>query len=504
MNKKIIYIALCVMAALVLLTSCGKTDKPKKVKVPDTLEGFNDKDVTVGVVDGYIFEDIAKRKLPKANIMHFSTREYAYKALATGAISGVLDDEPIIRAVTRGTDAVDAMDGYIEPADYAFVFPKNDKCDTIRERFDSYVELLANDGALNGLDEKWFGNKTTNKQSMDISKLPAINGTLELAFDGENIPFEYMSAGQVVGFEIDILYGFCQKYGYGLALNQVPFSDMLSGVESGTYDIGCGAVTITDERSEKFNFSRPCYTGGATICVRTDAVVSSDPDEARGLSGHFKKTFIEEDRYIMMIKGVLTTFLIVFVSVFVGNPLGYIFYILSRRSNIVVRGIVRVILWFVHVTPAIMIIMLLYYKYYRDLYIGGEIAAIVGFTLAFSDEIYRMVERYSGMIDDGEFEKNYRLWFSKSTEFFNTLMKHYGKEMITDFKNIVVRLIKATAVVGYIAVNDMTRTFDLIRQDSFEITLPLVTTMILYILIIVITTKLLDRVAMRRVKKMDI
>jgi polar amino acid transport system substrate-binding protein len=83
-------------------------------------------------------------------------------------------------------------------------------------------------------------------------------------------------------------------------------------------------------------------------------------------------------------------------------------------------------------------------------------------------------------------------------------MKNYGKEMITDFKNIVVRLIKATAVVGYIAVDDMTRTFDLIRKDSLEITLPLVTTMILYILIIVIVTKLLDRAANRRVKKMDI
>jgi polar amino acid transport system substrate-binding protein len=261
---------------------------------------------------------------------------------------------------------------------------------------------------------------------------------------------------------------------------------------------------VTDERSERFNFSRPCYTGGATICVRTDAVTSSDANESRGVIGHVKSTFIEEDRYILIIKGVLTTILIVFVSVFIGNPLGYIFFILSRRSNIVVRGIVRAIIWFVHVTPAIMIIMLLYYKYYRDLYIGGVLAAIVGFTLAFSNEIYRMVERYSGMIDDGEFEKNYRLWFSKSSEFFNTLMKNYGKEMITDFKNIVVRLIKATAVVGYIAVDDMTRTFDLIRKDSLEITLPLVTTMILYILIIVIVTKLLDRAANRRVKKMDI
>ncbi|MBQ4232242.1 MAG: transporter substrate-binding domain-containing protein [Lachnospiraceae bacterium] len=504
MNRKIIYLVLCVIAAFVLLTSCKRADEPKKVKVPDTLEGFNDKNVTVGIVDGYIYEDIAKRKLPKAEIKHFSTREYAYKALVSGVISGVLDDEPIIRAVTRGTDAVDAIDGYIEPADYAFIFPKNDKCDTIRKRFDSYVELLQGNGATEGLDEKWFGNKTTNKQSMDVSKLPATNGTLEFAFDGENVPFEYMSAGQVVGFEIDILYGFCQKYGYGLKLNQVPFNDMLNGVESGTYDIACSAITVTDERSERFNFSRPCYTGGATICVRTDAVTSSDANESRGVIGHVKSTFIEEDRYILIIKGVLTTILIVFVSVFIGNPLGYIFFILSRRSNIVVRGIVRAIIWFVHVTPAIMIIMLLYYKYYRDLYIGGVLAAIVGFTLAFSNEIYRMVERYSGMIDDGEFEKNYRLWFSKSSEFFNTLMKNYGKEMITDFKSIVVRLIKATAVVGYIAVDDMTRTFDLIRKDSLEITLPLVTTMILYILIIVIVTKLLDRAANRRVKKMDI
>ncbi len=42
MNRKIIYLVLYVIAAFVLLTSFGRADDLKKVKVPDTLEGFND------------------------------------------------------------------------------------------------------------------------------------------------------------------------------------------------------------------------------------------------------------------------------------------------------------------------------------------------------------------------------------------------------------------------------------------------------------------------------
>ena len=49
---------------------------------------------------------------------------------------------------------------------------------------------------------------------------------------------------------------------------------------------------------------------------------------------------------------------------------------------------------------------------------------------------------------------------------------------------MVVSLIKGTAVAGFIAVTDLTRAYELIRTGSYEITLPLIVTTLVYFLII--------------------
>jgi polar amino acid transport system substrate-binding protein len=46
-----------------------------------------------------------------------------------------------------------------------------------------------------------------------------------------------------------------------------------------------------------------------------------------------------------------------------------------------------------------------------------------------------------------------------------------------------VELIKATAVVGYIAVNDLTKMGDIIRSNTYEAFFPLIATAVIYFLL---------------------
>ncbi|MCR4716924.1 MAG: transporter substrate-binding domain-containing protein [Lachnospiraceae bacterium] len=491
MNRRIVLLILLMAFSCLIFSSCSKNEKVNKIKAPDNIAEFNDPEVTVGVVDGYIYEDVVKRQLPDANIKLFSTREIAYKALLTGAVSGVVDDEPIIRAIIRSTDVFYDLDGYVEEADYAFAFPKNSRGNQLRAQFDEYVDILENTGGLKKLDDKWFGSETDNKTSESFESLNGTKGTITFAYDGENVPFEYMSANKAVGYEIDLLIGFCKKYGYKVSARKMAFSDMLDSVAAGKVDMASSAITVTDERSERMSFSRPCYSGGVSIAVNSDKVKEYGKSKATGISYHFKKAFIEKDRYMLILKGLLITILIVFFAVLIGTPLGYILYIISRRSNLVVRGIVRAFIWLVNKTPAIMIIMLVYYKYYTDLTLGGIAAAIVGFSLCFSEEMYRIIETYVARVDDGKLEKDYRLWFSKSSDFFKELFSHFRNDIINDFSEKVVLLVKETAVVGYIAVYDLTKVLETIRVDSLELTFPLLMTTLIYIVLIAIISRFL-------------
>ncbi len=464
------------------VTACGKNEEKKK---PVKLEEFNDKSITIGVVSDYIFDKSVEKALPNAKIKYFDNRDNAYRALVSGVVDGVADDEPIIRSAIRSTDELILIDGYLEPSDYGFVFPKDEEGKKLCEEFSEYLSEIRENGNLAILDEKWFGNETNNKTSEDYSKLPAKNKVIKMAYEENNIPFVYMSAGKPVGYEIDLAIGFCKKYGYGLELEKAEFTDLLSGTEAGTYDMGCGSITITEERMEKLYFSVPDYSGGVCIC-RAKGVVENSPEKSAlsSFKRSFKRVFVKDDRYKIFLKGIAVTLLITILSVCVGLPFGLLIYVSSRRSGFIGRGISRFIMWFLQGIPAIMLIMILYYTYYRDMYAGGIIASSLGFGLLLSEKIYAILERYGAGADDGMIEKNYRLYVFDTKDYLKKLFAVSGEDIRYDFNDKLITIFKATSVVGYIAVRDMTKVFDILRTESLETGLPLVATTVVYFALI--------------------
>ena len=54
---------------------------------------------------------------------------------------------------------------------------------------------------------------------------------------------------------------------------------------------------------------------------------------------------------------------------------------------------------------------------------------------------------------------------------------------LPSYSGQAVELIKATAVVGYIAVNDLTKMGDIIRSNTYEAFFPLIATAVIYFLL---------------------
>ena len=467
---------MCVLAA------CGK----KSDGAPEKLEDFNDASVTIGVADGYIFEDAAKRAMPEAQVRVYDTRDSVYRALLIGEVDGVADDEPIIRAILRDSDMFTLLDGYLEASEYSFIFGQNETGLRLSGEYSEYVARMKGSGQLDKLDEKWFGGGTDNKISADAGDLPNLNGTLRIAYDSSNIPFAYNSAGRPTGYDIDLAIGFCREYGYAAEFHNVNFAEMLEGVHNGTYDVGCGAITITPEREQMYYFGMADYSGGISICTAgaSDRGGSADAGYRAELMNHFKRAFFEEGRLKLFLRGIGTTLLIVLLAVLLGTPFGVILYIASRRAGFIVRGIAKGVQWVLRRIPPIMIIMLVFYRFYRDLGKGAVISAVIGFTLMFGAEVYRLLEINAAAADEGMLERDYRLEYIETPEFFQALKWYEGPDTAEDYFERIIDLIKGTSVVGYVAAYDMTKVFDTIRLDSYEVTAPLIVTVIVYAAII--------------------
>ena len=503
-NKKKTRIGLLMLmlAVLVTLPLCGCK---KKKHAPEQMLDFQDKTYTLGVVDGFIFSDTVERTLPAANVKHFKSREDVYRALNAKAIDGVVDDEPIIRAILRSWDEVALLDGYLEPAEYAFAFPKDEDGEKHSAEFSAFVEDMKASGELAKLDEKWFGSATDNKTSIDPDTVSGENGEIIFAFEDSCVPFAYYSAGKPVGYDIDLAIAFCMKYGYKPVFKKVEFTEMMNGVATGIYDAGCGAITVTEDRKKDHYFATADYTGGVSICVSTRED-SNSVGMFAAFRLSFEKAFVEGNRYRLFFRGIGVTLLITFLAVVLGAPFGFILYIMSKRAYLAFRGIAKFIAWVLHGIPVIMLVMALYYTYYKDLVTGGIIAAVIGFMLMFAEFIYRTIRKYAQTCNDGKTEKDYYLLAIDSKEFFETIYRQHGASLIEDVCEGIITVLKTTSVVGYIAVYDMTKVFETIRDESYEVGVPMMITTLVYFLFICLISglfKLRARSARRKQKEVE-
>ena len=162
-----------------------------------------------------------------------------------------------------------------------------------------------------------------------------------------------------------------------------------------------------------------------------------------------------------------------------------------------------------------MLIIPIYYRYYRDLAHGGIIAAIIGFSLVFAEDVFRIIVRngkavrYTIRFDDitddlaaagidstetvESAEYAYRLEFIDTKEFFRLLWSENGADIWTDYRDRIISMLKMTSVVGYIAVQDLTKVYDIIRSESYEVLMPLFAVTIAYFLLIRLVTLIFKR-----------
>lgn len=101
---------------------------------------------------------------------------------------------------------------------------------------------------------------------------------------GSNVafaPFEYLEAGEPVGFDIDLAQEIADRMGLELEIVDNPsFDALIPALQDGQYDIVIAAVTILPEREEVIDFSEPYIEAdqGLVINLEQTPDVASSAD----------------------------------------------------------------------------------------------------------------------------------------------------------------------------------------------------------------------------------
>ena len=87
-------------------------------------------------------------------------------------------------------------------------------------------------------------------------------------------PFEYLdpTTGRYAGFDIDLIDAIAKKAKLEPKIYSMGLDALIPALMSDTIDVAISALTITPERAQKVDFTKPYYESGLTIMTHRDHV----------------------------------------------------------------------------------------------------------------------------------------------------------------------------------------------------------------------------------------
>lgn len=453
-------------------------------------------DCTVGVVTGSIYDQLSLETFPNIEVAYLNTVADLPQSLMGGQVDCIVLDQPMIRFMSNEEPAIYMVEELLDTADYAYGFQLTEEGDYLRNQMDEFLTQIKADGTLAEIDEKWFGTDES-KKTIDYSGMTGENGTLRLAVDATAQPFSYVANGEVVGYDVDLAAMFCIAYGYQLEVDSMDFGAIITSLCSGAYELAAGCITVTEERKESIYFSVPNYEGGVAVAFYDDTYLEEDGGFLESIKDSFDKTFIKEERWKLFAEGIGITVLISVVSAIIGTILGFGVCLMRRSAYKIPRGIAKGYIRLLQGTPTVVLLMILYYIVFQNIGMDAVVVAMIGFGLNFAAYVSEMIRTGIDAVDGGQVEAAKAIGFTKVQTFTKIVLPQAARHFLPVYKGEFIAMVKMTSIVGYIAIQDLTKMSDIVRSRTYEAFFPLIATAVIYFILSYILTVVLDLIQIK-------
>ena len=488
-KKFLMLLSLCLILFLTGCSSQTESTITHETKISE-LSGQ-----TIGVQTGTLSELALLARVPDVKLEYYQEITDEQTALKNGRIVGYIDESCAFGVEVCHQPWLDRIDEPIDDESIVIALGNNDRARQLQQQLNVFIADSKADGTLAELESNWVTNYTIDGCVVDKSGITGENGVVTVAVEDGYEPFSYLGAdGTMQGFDIDFIYRFCRAYGYEPEIIPISFDAICPGIESGKYDMGT-AIVYSDERSEDTIISDPYLTYHLIITIK-----GSDPDSTgfiEKIENSFYKTFIKDDRWQLFAEGALRTLLITIVSIIVGTLIGFAGFMLCKNGNVIANKIAGFLTWLIDGTPTVLLLLILYHLVFNDSAINGSIVCMIGFSLIFGSAVFAMLTTGYAAIPFEQTEVARALGYSDIQTLFTIILPQIIRLMLPSYKGAIVSLIKETSIVGYIAVQDLTKMSDIIRSKTFEPFFPLIATAVIYFLLSWLLTLLLRRIEFR-------
>lgn len=478
-NKLVI--AGMVMMVLLSLAACSPARDSSKMGRLDDIAHKR-----VGVASGTIFDGFVADHYPQAQINRYTGTSDMVIALKTDKIDAMVIDNISATVLLKDNTDLAILSDDVMPMQFGIGFNKNNPA--LRQRFNAFLKEARTNGQYEVIYQRWFNNDPEKAVMPDIKSNPT-GKKVVLGVSVADLPYVAMMNGQYTGFDIEIIRSFAAREGYNLEIVSMEFSSLIAALSAGKVDMIADGIAITEERSKQIDFADSYLEGkSAVVCLKKNMAgydARSDQGSAslsmgQKIAGSFHSNLIVEHRYLLIIEGFKVTALISVLSVIFGTILGALICFMRMSRNRVLSLIARVYISILRGTPVLVLLMLIFYVVFASVNIEPVIVAVIAFGMNFGAYVSEMFRTAIDSVDPGQREAGIAGGFTPLQTFVYIILPQAVRQVLPVYKGEFISLVKMTSIVGYIAVQDLTKASDIVRSRTFDAFFPLVLVAVLY------------------------
>ncbi|MDD3337880.1 MAG: amino acid ABC transporter permease [Lachnospiraceae bacterium] len=232
-------------------------------------------------------------------------------------------------------------------------------------------------------------------------------------------------------------------------------------------------------------------------------------EKLQEIAEQFYNALIPQQRYLAYLDGLKMTLLISFFAVILGVTIGVVVAMIrvtaKNGKSVLLKILSKICSIYVTLfrsTPLIVQLMIIYYMIFTSRDTNPIIVGMVCFGMNSGAYVSEIVRAGIESIDRGQTEAGRSLGFTTMQTMRYIILPQAIKNILPALGNEFIVLVKETAAISVIAINDLTKMAGFIGSRTYKPLPPYIIAAVIYLIIVLILTKFLNMFE-RRLAKSD-
>ena len=218
----------------------------------------------------------------------------------------------------------------------------------------------------------------------------------------------------------------------------------------------------------------------------------------------YAETIIDSGYYKLLLEGLQNTLIITIGALIIGVLIGTLISVIKYFADDTpllkpLAAVCDLYITVIRGIPVVVLLLIFYFIIFASSD-NGVMVAIITFGINSGAYMAELIRGGIQAVDKGQMEAGRSLGMSKLQTMYKIIFPQAVRYILPAIGNEMIALLKETSVAGYVAVRDITKAGDQVRNITYDAVNPLLTVALTYLAMVVILTALLSLLEKRLAK----